>query len=109
MKKIFLLAIIALCASCNDNLNNPQWYVYAETQCADPWETGIGNSLEEVRNAVENYVEDQGICVREVELIDSEPGFISCQACGCPSGRGIRLKGETEDEAIFTDIGFSIE
>ncbi|MGK0391206.1 MAG: hypothetical protein ACI94Y_003968 [Maribacter sp.] len=55
MKKILILAIIALCASCNDNLDNPQWYVYGETRCADPWGTGIGNSLEDVRNAAENH------------------------------------------------------
>jgi hypothetical protein len=47
---------MVLCASCNDNLTNPQWYVYGETSCADPWGTGIGSSGAEVQNAVENYL-----------------------------------------------------
>jgi len=93
MKKIILFIILTslFFIHCSDSIDDPQWFIYAETQCADPWETNTSNNLSEVENAVRDYLENIDVAVGDVEVMDADSSIVTltCLACDCPSGRGL--------------------
>ncbi len=109
MKKHILIfvALISLALySCQDDTDT--WYSYNETQCADPWMTGLGNDEAEVRDSVEAYLGNLGVTVAEVEINNNGVAAV-CLACVCESGRIIRVRSNEDAEDTMTDEGFMRE
>ncbi len=110
MKKyivIFVATISLTLFSCEDR-NTNVWYSYNETQCADPWATGFGNDEAQVKSEVEEYLENLGVVVAEVDMNNN--GVVAvCLACSCTSGRIIRVRSTEDAEDTMTAEGFSRE
>lgn len=104
-----IFAILSLLFfNCDDeNAVIEKSYLYAETQCADPWQPITDNITFEM--AVQQYLEDLQVLVLDVEVIDSIGPPEACLACSCLSGRGIRVKSTEESESILLNEGFEEE
>lgn len=113
MKKILLLSIttLLLFTNCSDNDNNANIinsYIFAETQCANPWELGGWAVEEDAIPVIESYLGDLGVDVLETTIDSIGPGE-ACLACVCLSGRGIHVKADAIHEAVLLEEGFELE
>ncbi len=106
MKKLLWIPVVLtlLILGCETG-ENLQWFLYEETQCADPWNTGLGSNESEVSNAVIQYFNDLNVSILEVQLDSLNEGE-ACDACFCLSGRGIRIKADANDAAIIENENF---
>lgn len=109
MKRILLLAITIFLFFTNCTEKSYSWYVFAETQCANPWGTNTGDAEADVIAAVTSYLDDLCVDVSETTIESAVGQGLTCQACTCPSGRGIRVKADADDEAILLSEGFLLE
>ncbi len=77
------------------------WLNYFPTQCnITPW----GDTLEE--RTIIAYYEALGVNVESVEVTPQSVTFVSCAACGCPSGETISIQTDTAGKAILLENGF---
>ncbi len=100
-----LLFTFLSCQDCDDDIS----MIYIETKCADPWQTGEGNSDDEVLTAVEDYLSDLDIDFDDLEIYFDETYAEDCEACVCTSGRVIRLEAEEDQVDELQVEGFVIE
>ncbi len=109
-KSIFFFAMLFVSLaffSCDDE-DDPIIYIYQETQCADVWGTGIGNTEIEVETAVGDYLTNEGIEYYSIDLEVVNQGQ-ACLACDCLSGREISVEGDSEDQAFMENLGFVVQ
>lgn len=69
-------------------------YTYAQTQCADPWQTSQND--ETTGRNVRQYLESKYVEVGWVRIERTSDGA-TCLACSCPSGKTIFV-GAPKDE-----------
>lgn len=111
MKRILLFSITMLLffANCSDdNSSTNNWYVFAETSCANPWGIGMGNPDADVIAAVESYLADLDVDVLETTIDSIGPGE-ACLACHCLTGRGIHVRSDVANETVLLEEGFTVE
>ncbi len=100
-----LLSLIGLLAfsACQKTDGSMVDYLYAETQCADPW----GNNQDDaaLRQLIEDYLSDEGVDVVSLAF-SAYDGLIHCEACSCPSGRNVELRASEDFEKKLKNLGF---
>lgn len=84
---------------------NVRWATYMETQCADPW--GNASSRTETSQLVKKYFADKGAIIISVEFATAD--VLVCEACGCYSGREIRVSIDKDEVDVLINHGFSLE
>ncbi|MBI2415812.1 MAG: hypothetical protein HYV33_04080 [Candidatus Kerfeldbacteria bacterium] len=85
---------------------------YHPTQCnANPW-------MQQYRDAAANdeaatitayYQQQHTIALLAVTVERAPAGFISCQACGCPTGERITVEVNSIDQNRLLDLGFTTQ
>lgn len=108
-KSLFLFALIFTAFTCNktvdSSIDNPAVFVYAETQCADPWLEITDASTKE--DAIRIYLEDKyGIVFTNFEQIPPPADEFYCAACTCTNGRQIKITADVSHEATLKGLGF---
>ena len=63
------------------------WYVYHQTQCADPWEIPRPETDEQLIYLVTNYLRKKGVSITAIDIQFSPR--VTCRGCECPTGRRI--------------------
>jgi hypothetical protein len=86
-----------------------QAFVYAETQCADPWmEYVASEDYPTYEAAVTAYLkQEEGVRVLSIErspIPDEEIAF--CMACTCPNGRSLTVIAEPRFADELEALGF---
>jgi len=100
------VAIMLSCTSCDNNSTDDYtWYFYNETQCADPWQTGIGSPTQDIETAVGNYLDGLDINYDAINVDTSGTPEI-CLACSCLSGRIINVKADPANNVELIGINF---
>jgi hypothetical protein len=106
-----LLGLLLLAATGCEALScePEQAYVYAETQCADPWMAYVASEeYPTYEAAVEAYLDrEEGIRIQSIErspVPDTEIAF--CMACTCPNGRSITVIAEPRYADELEALGF---
>ncbi len=107
------LLLLISCDSNDDSEFNPEnavVYKYAETQCADPWESYGGSTESEVQDALGQYLDHLNIVHFSIAVLENpDPFIITCGGCNCPSSRTIVLEGRIEDKDALTDLNFILQ
>lgn len=106
--KYFLITFLILVltftfSSCEKR--NIRTATYLETQCSDPW--GQASSRNETTQLVKNYFADKGAVIIDVTF--STADVLICEACGCYSGREIKVTIDKEEVDILLNHGFALE
>ncbi|MBI4407409.1 MAG: hypothetical protein HY565_02830 [Candidatus Kerfeldbacteria bacterium] len=110
MKRLSLLSALLLLAGCQlqpltvSTNTEPQtyWVSYYPTQCnLAPW----GDTLETTA-ITDYYTTTVGVTVYSIEVTPPAVGFISCSACGCPTGQQIALQTDATGKATLLEHGF---
>lgn len=77
------------------------WAEYYQTQCnANPW----GEDTAE--NVTSYYETNYDVAVLGVEFIEQEVSNTSCNACGCPTGKTLKVQTSFEDRLTLLELGF---
>lgn len=105
---IFLLSLLTLLSftSCDKLEGSIVDFVYAETQCADPW--GNAADDDDLRKAIEDYLSDEGIDVVSLDFTAYD-GLNHCQACSCSSGRDIEITASEDLTTKLGALGFELQ
>ena len=86
-----------------------QWFNYAQTYCADPWDQqdSLGSSalILEVR-ATDYLSTTAGVTVYDFEFMENFAPAENCEACSCKTGNLIKIKTEKADAATLESLGF---
>lgn len=99
----------------NKIVNKPEsteWLYYYQTQCNDyPWgdtrSTDPSAPEQALADSIIEYYETQyDVTILAVDVMPPADNFISCQACGCPTGTVIKVKVNEADEATLLDLDF---
>ncbi len=107
MRKITTI-ILLLCLtilSCHDD-NNWIELDIVETGCMNEWDDFYTGD-NDYRDAVENYLEHNGISVYRVYSHSYYDGPV-CLACSCPTGRLIVIRIAEEDKTKAEELGFHL-
>ncbi|WP_346859344.1 hypothetical protein [uncultured Draconibacterium sp.] len=99
---LFLFLILSFWAC--DNKQNLIELDIVETGCMNAWDDYY-NGENDYRDAVEEYLEQNGISVYRVYAHTYWDGPV-CLACSCPTGRLIVIRIEEEDRLKAEELGF---
>ncbi len=109
MKKFFYgvaFTLNLILASCDEPVNEPGVKMeFAETQCANPWQTlpGSANYL----FSVHEYLTENGLDVYSITIEKAHDyNQPRCEACTCSSGRKIVIRVPETKVKAAEDIGF---
>ena len=109
MKKFFYgvaFTLTLILASCDEPVEEPGVRMeFAETQCANPWQTlpGSANYL----FSVHQYLTENGLDVYSIAVEKTHDyNQPRCEACTCSSGRRIVIRISKTDVESAEEIGF---
>jgi hypothetical protein len=102
-KIIFIIATLLLLGLSSCDKRNQRSLSYLETQCADPW--GVASSRSEKEALIKNYFAEKGVIIISVEFAVAT-NVLTCQACGCNSGRKIIASIDKSDVETLKAHGF---
>ncbi|REG92746.1 hypothetical protein [Algoriphagus antarcticus] len=102
---LLLFFFLQSCQEDNIPLNHLEFY-WDQTGCADPWNSNSNNSNEEIQQAVENYLKEEGIRNAKVTSITNDGFQQVCFACFCTTGRRINVTVPTNQKGKMIALGF---
>lgn len=106
MKILPLICLLLGLVACTpDQIDPDAWtHQYQLTQCADPWEGAI--DLETGSGIIEAYLSEQGIKVRQIEVVRNTAASEACLACSCRSAflARIQLSDADSDKLAALDL-----
>lgn len=102
----FLLILFFL-QSCGEDiaLGKTEFY-WDQTGCADPWQGNGGNSDEELRLAILDYLQTEGVKNARVTGFSSDAERQVCLACFCTTGRRFHLEVPRNQAGKMLALGF---
>lgn len=100
---VLIFCFFFMFLSCEKEEGPKTWAYYGETQCANPWDDLVNNRNTE--DAVKEYLENHSIKVFDIKIITYSVGPF-CNACFCPSGRGIEVYILENDKSKIEKLGF---
>lgn len=105
---VCLLLLASITLACSDDDNDDQvLFLWNQTGCADPWETGPTNSNEETSEAVVSYLSENGVeNARIIRFEFDESVATSCLACSCTTGIVIYVETLETHSSTMEDLGF---
>lgn len=111
MAKIKYLLIICFLSyfaqSCTQETDdNFLEFYWDQTGCADPWQNTGGNSEEELKVTIENYLKTQGVSGARVKDITNDALPQVCLACFCTTGRRIFVEVPLVNKNTMLALGF---
>jgi len=103
-----LLWTLSISSSCSeDDSDEPAIFLWNQTGCADPWNTGPTDSDEDTTQAVEAYLSENGIGnVSNISIEFDESVATDCFACSCTTGTVIYIETTEIDSSKMEDLGF---
>ena len=102
---ILLLPLLQGCHEDNVPRNHLEFY-WDQTSCADPWITNSNNSTNEILQAVEDYLSDQGVKGAKVLSMTGDGVEQGCEACFCTTGNRIYVAVPLEQKSNMLALGF---
>ncbi|MCY1722999.1 hypothetical protein OU798_21810 [Prolixibacteraceae bacterium Z1-6] len=105
MKKVVILLLLLFIFSCSEDKNGIELAI-AETGCMNAWDDYYSEN-NDYRDAVEKYLESNGISVYRVYAERYSNGPF-CLACTCPTGRLIFIRIHEEDQIKAEQLGFTL-
>ena len=108
LRLIFLLLIVSISLSCSDDDDDDQvLFLWNQTGCADPWDTGPTDSNEETTEAMASYLAENGVeNARILRFEFDESVATSCLACSCTTGTVIYVTTSETNSSTMEDLGF---
>lgn len=106
MKFIYrtLILVTLLFTLTNCEKRNIRYATYLETQCADAW--GNASTRNETIQLVKNYFAEKGAIIINIEF--NSANVMVCEACGCYSGREIKVSIDKNEVEILVNHGFTL-
>ena len=85
------------------------WLNYYLTQCNDnPWESATATPRTTTEQAVADYYQTTyDITIFAVEVTPPQPGILTCQACGCPTGTVVSVQVDATGREALLEAGFT--
>jgi hypothetical protein len=106
MNKLYIFIIVfAIFSSCKKEKDLCTFY-WIETGCSDPWKQVSGDTEEERKWAIENYLEDQNVNVVKIEFEFDSTKEEFCEACNCLTGRVIIVAVSRADKRKMEKLEF---
>ncbi|WP_339754913.1 hypothetical protein [Algoriphagus aquimarinus] len=102
---ILLLLFLQSCQDDNIPLNQLEFY-WDQTGCADPWSTSANNSNDETKEAVEDYLRNEGVMGAKVLSITGDGIQQICLACFCTTGKRINVTVPLIQKSKMLALGF---
>jgi len=99
--------MIALFSNCHSD--DSVWMIYPETRCTSAWGTEEDDKNGIVTDAVEAYFSEKDLHILEIETYYNSAYEQACKACGCSTGRVIRINVNEWDWYYFKLENFQIE
>jgi hypothetical protein len=81
-------------------------YFWYQTQCSDPWHTGMGQSYEETRDSLSAYLLQSGIGLQHLTIVFDPEIAEECAACPCLSGNILYIYVSTADSTTMNTLDF---
>jgi hypothetical protein len=106
MNKLYIFIIVfVIFSSCKKDKQLSTFY-WDETGCSDPWKQVGGDTEEERKRSIENYLEELNINIEKIEFeFDSAKGEF-CEACNCLTGRVIIVTVSRSDKRKMKKLEF---
>ena len=108
LRFLLVLFIVPVSMSCSDNDDDDQvLFLWNQTGCADPWDTGPSNSNEDTTKAIESYLSENGVGnVRSVSFEFDDSLATGCLACSCTTGTVIYVETTVTNSSKMETLGF---
>lgn len=103
---LYLLFVLLLQGCSDDSSLNTLVFYWDQTGCSDPWNTSSNNSTKEIRQAVEDYLGDQGVKGARVISISADGIQEGCYACFCTTGTRIKVKVPANQKSKMIELRF---
>lgn len=104
---LWLLTLV-ISASCSDNNDDDRVrFLWNQTGCADPWNTGPTNSDEDTADAIISNLTENDI--QNVSIINfeyDESLATGCLACNCTTGVVIHVETTEINNSKMENLGF---
>lgn len=87
----------------SDTTSNEQyyWLAYHVTQCNDrPWQGATEETI------AEYYEVNESVVISDIKLASAPRDFVTCQACGCPTGETLYLQVDDANRDVLLNLGF---
>ncbi|MDR7128300.1 hypothetical protein J2X69_000628 [Algoriphagus sp. 4150] len=101
-----LLLFLFLQGCQEENTLNPVEFYWDQTGCSDPWKTGSNDSNEEILQAVQHYLKEEGVKNAKVISITDNGIRQFCKACFCTTGARINLIAPANQKSKMIALGF---
>lgn len=106
---LFLLSMAFLSPSCSDNDDNGDQvlFLWNQTGCADPWNTGPTDSNEATTEAMVSYLSENEVeNARIIRFEFDESVATFCLACSCTTGTVIYVETTETNSSKMEALGF---
>lgn len=106
---MLLLWIVSVSLSCSDDNDEVDQvlFLWNQTGCADPWNTGPSDSNEETTEAMVSYLSENGVENARVVRFEFDESVVAvCLACSCTTGTVIYVATSETNSPTMEDLGF---
>jgi len=81
-------------------------YYWEQTQCSDPWHTGISDPNEETYDSLLFFFSRLGVELHRIRFVYDPELAEDCEACNCRSGTVIYTYTIHNDTTVLSETGF---
>ena len=104
---LLLFLFLVFIQSCGEDgaLGKTEFY-WDQTGCADPWASMGGNSDDELKSAILDYLKSEGVKNARFIGFSDEAEQQFCQSCFCTTGRRFHLEVPNNQKSKMLELGF---
>jgi len=106
---LLLGVLMFVSISCsNDDNEDLVLFLWNQTGCADPWNTGPSDSNEDTSEAMVTYLSENGVDeARIIRFAYDESIVAGCLACNCTAGTVIYVETTETNSSRMEALGFT--
>jgi len=102
-----VLMFVSISCSSDDN-EDLVLFLWNQTGCADPWNTGPSDSNKDTSEAIVTYLSENGVDVASIiRFVFDESIATGCLACNCTTGTVIYVETTATNSSRMEALGFT--